>query len=115
MSAAGTTRALVCLVCTLGMLGCGSARRSEPLVGPLRLDAEQQRGEIVFFRFCHQCHPTGDAGLGPGINDKPLPGAAIRLQIRSGVGAMPSFDESEISDRDVDAIIEYLDVLEERG
>jgi mono/diheme cytochrome c family protein len=96
--------------------GCASGRRSEPLHGPVELRTEQERrGEWVFFHFCHQCHPAGDAGLGPAINNKPLPGAAIRLQIRQGVGAMPSFSDSEINDRDVDAVIAYLSALKNNG
>jgi len=93
---------------------CGSGRRSEPLVGPVALTtAEQQRGELVFFHRCHKCHPGGDAGLGPALNNKPLPAAAIKLQVRSGLGAMPAFDDKLVSDADLDALVAYLDVLSE--
>ncbi len=44
-------------------------------------------------------------------NDKPLPELAIRTQIRTGVGAMPSFDESWLTDDEVDAIAEYVQAL----
>jgi mono/diheme cytochrome c family protein len=98
--------------CLLGLSACGSGRRSEPLVGPVRLDsAEERRGEQAFFRFCHQCHPGGDSGLGPALNNKPLPGAAIRLQVRTGVGNMPSINDDELSDRDLDAIVAYMKAL----
>ena len=89
--------------------GCGKEKRGEP-TGP-RVTADtphEQRGEWVFHRLCYQCHPGGEAGLGPAINDKPLPETAIKTQIRQGVGAMPSFPEEMISDQDVDAIVEYL-------
>jgi mono/diheme cytochrome c family protein len=90
-------------------MGCASSRRSEAMLGPPPLDsAEEQHGEIVFMKLCHQCHPGGAGGLGPGLNNKPVPGAAIRLQIRQGMGTMPSFKENEISDKDVDAVIAYL-------
>ena len=102
-------------VAVLGLLAlsaCGSGRRSEPLVGPVRLDtAEESRGERAFFRFCHQCHPGGDSGLGPALNNKPLPGAAIRLQVRTGIGNMPSINDDELSDADLDAIVAYMGAL----
>ena len=88
---------------------CGSSRRSEPIHGspPLKTPGEKQ-GEVLYMRFCDQCHPGGSGGLGPGLNNKPAPGAAIRLQIREGMGAMPAFGKNEISDSEVDAIIEYM-------
>ncbi len=99
---------LLCALC----MACGSGRRSEPLIGPVALTTPEQRaGELVFFRKCHKCHPMGDAGLGPALNNKPLPGAAIRLQVRTGVGAMPSFNDEQISDRDLDALLAYIDAL----
>jgi mono/diheme cytochrome c family protein len=62
-------------------------------------------------RACYQCHPGGMAGLGPAINDKPLPGWLIKTQVRQGLGAMPSFDESELSDADLEALVEYISAL----
>lgn len=89
--------------------GCTSARRGEPFAPPVVLDnAQQVRGEHAFARHCAQCHPGGAAGLGPAINDRPLPKTAIKAQVRAGVGEMPKFDEQMLSDDDVDAIAEYL-------
>lgn len=102
----------IAVVCLLGLGACGSGRRSEPLIGPVRLDtAEERRGEQAFFRFCHQCHPGGDSGLGPALNNKPLPGVAIRLQVRTGVGNMPSINDDELSDADLDGIVAYMGAL----
>ncbi|AUX48721.1 cytochrome C [Sorangium cellulosum] len=100
----------VLLGAALGLaVGCGSSRRSEPELGPPPLDEPpERRGEVLFAKFCDQCHPGGAGGLGPGLNNKPAPAAAIRLQIRSGLGAMPAFSEREIPDADVDAIIAYM-------
>ena len=66
------------------------------------------RGEHVFMENCHQCHPGGEAGLGPAINDKPLPGFMMKLQVRAGVGAMPAFSAHEISATDLDVLIAYV-------
>ena len=90
-------------------LGCGSSRREEPLSGPLQLsDAQEVEGQRLFDRFCYQCHPNGQSGLGPALNNKPLPTATIKLQVRSGMGAMPPFSEKVINDEQLDAIAAYL-------
>jgi mono/diheme cytochrome c family protein len=68
-------------------------------------------GERVFMAQCQQCHPGGAAGLGPAINNKPLPAFLIRYQVRRGLGAMPEFDEAVISDADLDALVAYLQEL----
>lgn len=91
---------------------CGTARRSEPVAGPMALDqADLAAGRQVFLTRCHECHPGGEAGLGPGINDKPLPGFLIRLQVRKGLGTMPAFSEDEIPDRELDHLVTYLKAL----
>ncbi len=97
----------------LSSVACGSARRSEPLVGAPRLTAEQQRGQVLFHKFCHQCHPYGEGGLGPAINSNPAPMAAFRLQVRDGLGAMPAFSDTIIPDHDLDQLLSYVDALRE--
>lgn len=96
-------------------LSC-SARRSEPLVGPLPLSSpEIAEGRKVFMAHCHQCHPGGEAGLGPALNNKPLPAFAVRIQVRQGFGAMPAFHRDEISETDLDALLAYLKALRRHG
>jgi mono/diheme cytochrome c family protein len=96
-------------------LSC-SARRSEPLAGPLPLSSpEIVEGRNVFMMHCHQCHPGGEAGLGPAINNKPLPAFAIRTQVRYGLGAMPAFYPSEITEAELDALVTYLKALRRGG
>jgi mono/diheme cytochrome c family protein len=97
------------------LLGC-SARRSEPVVGLLPLSSpEIAEGRKVFMMHCHQCHPGGEAGLGPAINNKPLPAFAIRMQIRYGFGAMPAFYSDEISETELDTLVTYLKALRRHG
>jgi mono/diheme cytochrome c family protein len=69
---------------------------------------EVQLGERVFDANCSQCHPGGTGGLGPAINNKPLPGWLIEFQIRHGLGAMPAFSSEEVSDEEMDAVVKYL-------
>lgn len=87
---------------------CGSARRGEPLAGAIALSPEGRRGESLFMAHCHQCHPKGESGLGPSINDKPLPEFLIRFQVRHGLGAMPSFGPDRLSDAEVADVVRYL-------
>jgi mono/diheme cytochrome c family protein len=90
---------------------CGTARRGEPIVGPLALSPAAMRGEQVFMRNCHECHPKGEAALAPSLNDKPLPDFLVRLQVRYGLGAMPEFGPDQISDAELADLIAYLDAL----
>ena len=93
------------------LAGC-SARRSEPVVGPLDLpSADVRQGEVAFDRHCSHCHPGGERGLAPAINNKPLPGFLIKFQVRRGIGAMPAFSEQEIGDQELDALVAYLKTL----
>lgn len=92
--------------------GCGRSQRGEPQGPEVRPDnPTEARGERLFGRFCYQCHPGGAGGLGPALNDKPLPEAAIRIQIRQGVGAMPAFDGDLLTDDEVAAIAKYVQEL----
>ena len=101
------------------LIGCGSAHRPTPQAalvsdGVAINDETIARGRSQFMMQCHQCHPGGAGGLGPSINDKPLPEGLIKLQIRQGLGAMPAFKDEHLSDRDVDAIVRYLKHLRDQ-
>lgn len=99
----------------LSAAGC-SGRRSEPLRGELDVsDAQVARGQKVYMDRCDKCHPGGDAGLGPAINNKPLPGFLVEFQTRHGLGAMPAFTEEEVTAPDLDAVTAYLKALRRNG
>jgi mono/diheme cytochrome c family protein len=92
-------------------VGCGQARRSEPLMGPLTLQSDAEQGRTTFMKYCQPCHPGGEAGLGPSLNDKALPTFLKKFQVRQGIGSMPSFSKAEISDQQLDDIMAYLKAL----
>lgn len=93
-----------------------SARRSEPVAGPLPITtAQTEQGQKLFMLHCQQCHPGGEAGLGPALNNKPLPSFLITFQVRHGLGAMPAFSEEEITASQLDAIVAYLHALRSHG
>jgi len=99
----------------VALSACGSSRRSVPIAGPMTFPSQRVAlGEQVYMRECSACHPEGEAGLAPGINNKPLPAFLIRFQIRNGIGAMPRFTEDEISDDEISAVIDYLQHMRRR-
>jgi mono/diheme cytochrome c family protein len=102
------SRIAICIV----LAACGAEHRGEPRAPELVPDsAATARGEHLFHKFCYQCHPGGAAGVGPAINDKPLPKLAIKTQIRKGVGSMPAFGDDWLSDAQVDDIASYVTAL----
>jgi mono/diheme cytochrome c family protein len=90
---------------------CHTARRGEPLTGPLQLSSKAEHGRLLFQQRCYQCHPNGEGGLGPAINNKPAPRFLMKTQVRAGLGAMPRFNEYTIPPNDLDDIIDYLMAL----
>jgi mono/diheme cytochrome c family protein len=80
-------------------------------------------GLQVFQRWCLECH---DAGPRPGTaaaqrkyqgaipaaleqrSAAQLPDASIRLSVRNGVSFMPFFRKTEVTDRELDALVAYL-------
>jgi mono/diheme cytochrome c family protein len=91
------------------LAGCGSVRRDVPASEPVAVEKELvEQGQKVFMTYCHQCHPGGNAGVGPALNNKPLPGFLIKLQVRQGFGAMPAFSEETIDEFKLEALITYL-------
>jgi len=100
----------ICAIVIMAAIGggCGAEHRGEPEGPSIQPDDRvEAQGERLFLRFCFQCHPGGAAGLGPALNNKPLPKAAIETQIRKGVGAMPAFEDL-LSETDIDAIAAYV-------
>jgi mono/diheme cytochrome c family protein len=92
--------------------GCYPVRRSEPIVGPMTLNEPTlERGRLLFDRHCYKCHTEGEGGLGPTLNDKPLPKFLMRLQTRVGLGAMPGFTKQQISDEQLDDLLDYIVAL----
>ncbi len=105
---------LVCGV-ALAVFGCGTARRSVPIMGPIAHSDAGLHGKVLFMPECNQGQPGRGAALGPAINNKWIPDAAMKLQIRKGVlGSMPAFSDKELSDPDVDDILVYLNELRKR-
>lgn len=107
----GKVAAVAVLVAAV-IAGCASPRRGEPIVGPLVLnDPALQRGRVLFEQNCYRCHNEGEGGMGPIINDKPLPKFLMKFQVRHGLGVMPKFPREAISDDELDDIVNYIVAL----
>jgi mono/diheme cytochrome c family protein len=104
-------RFLIVLMAALAPTACGSTRRLPPLAPPPALSAQAANGQVAFMEKCNRCHPAGEAGLGPALNDKPFPNFLKRFQVRHGLGVMPHFSDEELSDAQLDAILEYLEAV----
>jgi mono/diheme cytochrome c family protein len=99
------------LIFACAVTGCHSVRRGEPIVGATQLTPKEQHGQILFQQRCHQCHPYGEAGLGPALNNKPAPVFLMKTQVRVGLGAMPRFDTHIIPPQDLDDLMSYVIAL----
>lgn len=94
------------------ILGAGlsiSACNKPPRTNDLPETEAVQQGQVLYMEYCQKCHPDGEAGLGPSVYY--VPDFAKRFQVRHGLGAMPDFDESVISDEELDKIVLYLKYL----
>jgi hypothetical protein len=88
---------------------CRSVRRGEPIGRPVHFtSAESQRGQVIFQQRCDRCHPNGEGGLGPSLNDKPAPKFLMKTQVRTGLGAMPHFDGQTISREELKDLTAYI-------
>lgn len=64
-------------------------------------------GEQVYETFCEGCHPGGMKGDGPKIVGAMLSPAQMRWRVRSGGDDMPAFDESKISQTELDDLLAF--------
>ena len=81
--------------------------------GKIYFSKSEFEGMKLFMKHCNQCHPGGEKGKGPSLNDKNLPDFAIHFQIRNGLGDMPAFKKNEISKENVKKIILFARLMRE--
>jgi len=94
--------------------GCSGAvqRVGEPFSRAPEVETEQiALGQRVFMQHCHQCHPHGEGGIAPMLNDRAFPRLLVDLQVRHGFGAMPAFPRSVITNEELGALNEYMRAL----
>ena len=76
------------------------------------LTAEEFAGMKLFMRNCNKCHPGGEQGKGPSLNDKSLPNFLIHMQVRTGRGDMPRFTEEQISKDQLKQITAFVKLMQ---
>lgn len=97
------------LVLLLTTLSSCSVRRGLPLADAINpLEASLKDGQVLFNNYCSSCHPNGTSGLGPAMNNKPLPRFLVRFQIRHGLGVMPAFKRDVLEKEEVKKIAAYV-------
>ena len=82
--------------------------------GPVALASAPPKMPYVFAMYCFMCHKEG-VQIGPiGVFDmqaktgNPLHEQYIRNNVRFGIKAMPAFRLSEVSPKELDAIVAYM-------
>jgi mono/diheme cytochrome c family protein len=101
----------ILIVISVAWLSSCSPRRTEIFKGELQLNEAEKHGQVLFMQNCQKCHPNGEGGLGPALNTNPAPKMIKALQIRKGLGVMPSFKEHELSKEEVKHISLFLKAL----
>ena len=90
---------------------CGS-RRAAPLTGSVPVDDQQvENGRSVFMQNCYSCHPGGEAGVGPSLNDDVRPKFVQKFKVRHSLGKMPSFSKKQLGEQELDDLMAYLAAL----
>jgi hypothetical protein len=72
------------------------------------LSPDEFHGMKLFMRYCNKCHPGGEKGRGPKLNNKHLADILIKLQVRWGGGKMPKFTKEQLPKADLDRIVSFL-------
>jgi mono/diheme cytochrome c family protein len=64
-----------------------------------------QSGQQIYENVCQYCHIND---VGPVLTGRDLPALYFKSIARSGLNGMPAFKPTELSDKDLDKIAEYL-------
>lgn len=68
-------------------------------------ESAYKNGEHVFKAVCSHCH---ELGTGPKIKERNLPAEYIKIRVRQGFRAMPAFRASNIDDKSLQLVAEYI-------
>jgi len=91
----------------LAVLGAGgvAAGLSQQASAQATYEIEPRAPEYLYARTCGYCHGHNVA---PIIRGRSLPPAVIRSIVRSGMGAMPAFKPTEITNTELEALAQWL-------
>jgi len=80
---------------------------------PVTLTVDEFEGMKLFMRHCNKCHPGGEKGKGPSLNDKSVPNFLIHWQVRLGGGDMPKFTDEQISKAHLKQIVAFVSRMQD--
>ena len=104
------------LVATIGigtlLTACGEPSPTATPPPAATLSPAEEGERLFATKGCAACHGLGAAGTGIA---PALPGHSaeqVRRQVRSPLGSMPAFGPGQISDRELDLLVAYVESLE---
>jgi mono/diheme cytochrome c family protein len=96
-----------------GTQASGGAAPTAPL--PTQSDPKAEAGRLIFAKTCAGCHlgQGTQAGRAPqlSVSQNAINPDFVRNQVRKGKAPMPAFDQSKVSDADLENIIAYLKAI----
>ncbi|MBI2847760.1 MAG: c-type cytochrome [Chloroflexi bacterium] len=103
----------------LVIAACAPSEESQPAPGTTSPATPQAtpvaEGKAVYSANCAACHGTEAQGTTIAVS---LPGHSadiIRRQVRTPMGTMPAFSESQLSEAQLDAVVAYIESLPAMG
>jgi len=109
---------IVIVACGNLLCGCVMSEEMKRIDATKKLEEQRQEsgstnltGEQIFVRTCNTCHPGGQAGMGPTLENmgKDFPDdAKLKAFIRHGKGIMPSQPKDVLNDQEMDNLVGYL-------
>lgn len=89
-----------------GLAGAGlAAGLSISASAQATYEIEPREPEYIYERTCGYCHGHN---IAPIIRGRSLPAPVISAIVRSGMGAMPAFKPTEITDTELEALSEWI-------
>ena len=110
---------LLILCSGIYFVSCSSRRIKKDMTLNKETDEKIYEGKLVFKSQCQKCHPNGEAGVGPALNNIKLPAFLIKFRVRSRAMLlwavrMPSFNKHEISKKELSSLVAYLKHMEKK-
>ncbi len=101
-------------VAGLGIVGALAAAalvagNAAPATAQATYEIEPREPEYLYERTCGYCHGHN---IAPIIRGRQLPAAVTAAIVRSGMGAMPAFKPTEITDQELQALTAWLEASE---
>jgi mono/diheme cytochrome c family protein len=82
---------------------------------PTQSDTRAEAGRLVFARSCAGCHlgQGTQAGRAPqlSVSQNAINADLVRTQVRNGKNRMPAFDQTKVTDAELEGIIVYLKAI----